>query len=167
MYKELPKRKVNRLRGYDYSRAACYFVTICVRKRDELLGEVVGDTVLGVPCAPIVRLNEFGKVVDGAIKYYNNMNGGVIFDKYIIMPNHVHMIVVLCGETGDRGRSPLQYIVRNLKSYVTKQIGFSPWQKSFHDRIIRNEEEYRQMREYINENPANWDNDEYHSRIIP
>ena len=83
------------------------------------------------------------------------------------------MIVILKGESGgqgqgagDRGRSPLQYVVRNIKSYVTKQAGFPIWQKSFHEHIIRNEAEYQAIWRYIDENPARWTEDKYYGPII-
>jgi len=116
---------------------------------------IVGATVLGRPC---VKLTELGKFVDDAITYYNANNDGEIFNRYVIMPNHIHAIIIL-SETGDRGRSPLQYIVRGLKSYISKRVGFSPWQKSFHDHIIRNEEDYIRIAEYIENNPVNWEED--------
>jgi REP element-mobilizing transposase RayT len=75
------------------------------------------------------------------------------------MPNHIHMIIIIDSEAGDRGRSPLQTIIRNMKAYVSKQIGFSPWQKSFHDHIIRNEEDFNSIAEYIDNNPSNWADD--------
>ena len=163
--KELPIRKQIRLRNYDYSQSGCYFVTICVKDKHELLGTLVGATVPGRPhCVldyPQIELTELGYSVNSAITYYN-ANSIAIIDKYAIMPNHIHMIIVIRPTAGDRGRSPLQEIVRNLKSYVTKAAGFSPWQRSFHDHIIRNDEEYLRIWQYIDENPARWSEDIYY-----
>jgi REP element-mobilizing transposase RayT len=118
---------------------------------------------------PYVELSELGQITDDAIKH-NNRDGAHI-DCYVIMPNHIHIIFVLSsppdergiaggrGGAGDRGRSPRQMVVRNMEAYIPKQIGFSPWQKSFHDHIIRNEYEYARIAEYIENNPANWEND--------
>ena len=159
--KELPIRKSIRLKEYDYSCAGAYFVTICIKDGHEMLGEVaVGDAVRG---GSHVQLSEIGRVLDSAIVYYHK-NSNIQIPNYVIMPNHVHMIVMLLAEAGDRGRSPLQHIVRNLKSYITKQIGDSIWQKSFHDRIIRDEEEYQRIAQYIDENPARWAEDEYYEK---
>jgi REP element-mobilizing transposase RayT len=178
----LPVRKRNRLKNYDYRKNGAYFVTICVQDRREILGEIVGDPtaiagdapavgatvpvarVSELPGRPCVELSELGKCIDNAIMYYNTNNNDVFFDKYVIMPNHIHMIVIIRSETGDRGRSPLQYVVRNLKSYITKQIGFSIWQKSFHDHIIRNDHEYNRIVEYIENNPQNWEQDYFFGR---
>jgi len=193
MYKKLPSRKPNRLQGYDYSRNGAYFVTICAKDRAEIFAEIpaVGATALGRPYShpphspndpppthplvpthnyPSIRLTEIGKCIDETIHVANN--GDVHIDCYVIMPNHIHMIVAIRSSTydgwhsvaGDRGRSPLQFIVRNIKSYVTKQIGFSPWQKSFHDHIIRNENEYIRIVEYIKNNPARWIEDCFYRR---
>jgi REP element-mobilizing transposase RayT len=174
---ELPVRKPNRLQEYDYGQNGMYFVTICVKDRAELLGTIeparppsgVGATVPGRPpssarAAPYCELSELGGYVDDAIMYYNARNGGIFFDKYVIMPNHIHTIIVIRSRAGDRGRSPLQCIVRNLKSYVTKKIGFSPWQRSFHDHIIRDEQDYNRISEYIKSNPANWEQDQFYEK---
>ena len=175
--KKLPQRKPNRLAGFDYSHSGAYFVTICTKNRANLFSEIVivGATVPGRPhnncrqpddcrpCIPIVKLTELGKIIETAISQ-NNRNG-VKIDQYVIMPNHIHMIVVIGsemgkrGETDDRGRSPLQMIIRNMKAYITKQIGFPFWQKSFHDHIIRNENEYCRIANYIRNNPSNWKGD--------
>ena len=185
--KELPKRKPNRLKNYDYSQNGAYFVTICAKNREELFGSVVpvGATVPGCfatpPVRPQVVLNDIGDAVETAI-LHNNRNDFII-DRYVIMPNHIHMIVVMSSEAGDRGRveagdrgrveagdrgrveagdrgrSPLQTEIRNMKAYITKKIGFSPWQKSFHDHIIRDENGYRRIAEYVENNPQTWTED--------
>ena len=153
--RELPQRKHNRLKEYDYSQKGAYFVTICTKDRAELFGTVaVGATV---PGRLVVELNDIGIIVDTTI-LHNNKNE-VIIDHYVIMPNHIHLIIVISPETGDRGRSPLQTIIRNMKAYITKRIGFSPWQKSFHDHIIRNDDDYQKIAEYIKNNPDTWAED--------
>ena len=158
--KELPKRKPNRLRDYDYSQNGAYFVTICAKEREELFGHIVGATALGRPC---VTLTELGKCVDETINIANNNDkNGIQINNYVIMPNHVHLIIVICPKTGDRGRSPLQFLVRNIKSYVSKWAGFCVWQKSFHDHIIRDEEDYCRIDEYIENNPVRWVDDCYY-----
>ncbi len=165
---ELPARKSIRLKGYDYGSSGAYFVTICIKDRHELLGRVVGATVPGRPTPPAmhpmfstsVELSEIGQVVESAIRHTDRP--GVLISNYVIMPNHIHMIIVLSSSsTGDRGRSPLQMVLRNMKAYISKQIGFSPWQKSYHDHILRGQKDYRDHWHYINENPAKWAEDEY------
>ena len=140
MHRELPQRKKIRLQGYDYSQAGCYFVTLCVKDRQEMFGKVVGATALG---RPFVELTPLGICVNETIQIANK--DGVKIDKYVIMPNHVHIIV------------------RKIKSYVTKSAGFSPWQKSYHDHIIRSEAEYQKIWRYIDQNPASWQDDCYYT----
>ena len=114
---------------------------------------------MNVSDRPIIKLAELGKCIDETINIINNNN--VKID--VIMPNHIHLIIIICGQAGARGRSPLQFVVRNIKSFVTKWVGFTIWQKSFHDHIIRNDEDYREIVKYIENNPSEWINDRnYH-----
>ena len=166
--KELPERKSIRLKNYDYSNAGYYFISVCVKERHELLGKIVGTTAPGRPQnGAYVELTEIGQCVDETIQKANK--GNVRIDKYIIMPNHIHLIVVLLEDSAtydadDRGRSSLQQVVRNIKSFVTKNAGFKLWQPRFHDRIIRDEREYLRIWKYIDENPANWQEDCYYHK---
>ena len=154
--KHQPKRKPIRLPGHNYN-AGYYFITICTKGKQELFGKIVGTTA---PGRPHVELTSIGICVEETIRIANREN--VKIDKYVIMPNHIHMIVNISGETDDRGRSSLQQTVRNIKSYVTKTAGFSLWQARFHDRIIRNEDEYNRIWTYIDENPSKWIEDKYY-----
>jgi putative transposase len=161
---DLPKRKPNRLKGYDYSQSGAYFITICVKDRQKLLGKIVGGDAF---IAPHTRLSKYGMVVD---KYIRRTKG---IDKYVIMPNHIHMIIIInswvSGTIYDNGTmrasSPTQSIpqlVKSLKILITKKIGFSLFQRSYHDHIIRNEKEYKQIWEYIDTNPLKWEEDKYY-----
>ena len=154
---DVPRRKSIRLQNYDYSRNGAYFVTFCAMHRKCLFGHIVGATALG---RPHVTLTTLGKCIDETIIIANRDD--VRMAKYVIMPNHIHMIVTIQPGTGDRGRSPLQEIVRNIKSFPTKQIGYSPWQKSVHDHIIRNNFEYEKIWRYIDTNPQRWTEDRYY-----
>jgi len=158
--KELPVRKDIRLKGYDYAQPGYYFVTFCVKDKHELLGSVVGATDLGRP--PVVELTNLGKCIEKSIQMA--CRDGVRIDKYVIMPNHAHCLIAILPKTGDRGRSPLHHIVRNIKSYATKEFGYSIWQKSYHDHIIRDEAEYKLIWQYIDENPATWTDDCYYTK---
>ena len=165
--KELPVRKNIRLTGYDYSQNGAYFVTICVKGKHEILGEIVGDDAHIVP--PFVVYSEYGNIVEKHIKNINGSHDDVNVDKYIIMPNHVHIILVLQNNDGTMWASSptaaaarIPGVIRTLKTLVTKQIGFSVWQRSYHDRIIRSEDEYHRIWQYIDENPVKWTEDEYY-----
>ena len=154
---ELPVRKNIRAKGYDYTSAGYYFVTICVKDRLEMLGKIVGTVALD---RPLVELTPIGQCVAETIKIANRNN--VRIDKYVVMPNHIHLIVVLDQGTDDRGRSSLQQVVRNIKSFATKRFGSPLWQPRFHDHIIRGEAEYQKIWQYIDSNPQRWEEDEYY-----
>ena len=168
--KELPVRKSIRLKGYDYSRAGYYFVTICVKNRHEMLGKVVGRDVLIAP--PHVQLSEYGEIADKHINKINLVCDGFRVDKYVIMPNHIHMIIIKTydgvGAANDGAMktsrptsASIPNIIRSFKTMVTKEIGFSLWQERYHERILRNEEEYRIRWNYIKNNPAKWADDDF------
>ena len=183
--KELPVRKHLRLKGYNYSHNGMYYITMCVKDRHELLGKIVGAIINRPQCAtcvshcdanvshseanthtPNVLLSDYGKITDNAINAIQNHYIHAVVDKYVIMPNHVHIILILC-ENDMNGRliiapTSVSYIVQQLKRYITKQIGFSLWQKSFHDHIIRDEAEYQRISQYIDENPERWAEDEFY-----
>ena len=142
-------RKRLRLENYDYATAGWYSLTICVRDRKAVLGCVVGADVL---IGPQVQLSELGKVVDAVIATMPNV------DKYVIMPDHVHMIVRIgTGEEGPMGTSAptgsVQHIVRYFKRSVTRLYGENIWQRSYYDHIIRDESDYLDAWNYINGNP--------------
>ena len=122
MDNKLPSRKSMRLPGYDYSKAGYYFVTICAKDQAKLFGNIVGTTVPGrpherQPVEPCVQLTELGSYIDSAIMYYN-MNSIILIDKYIIIPNHIHMIVIIRPATGDRGRVKRGKIVYRSIGYM-------------------------------------------------
>ena len=154
---ELPKRKQTRLKDYDYSSPGTYFITICVKDRKQLLSKIVGDDAHIVPQN---NLSEIGLMCD---KYINNINikyENVTVDKYVIMPNHIHLIIFLHGTM--RASSPtrnIEDIVRSFKIMVTKETGKSIWQRSYHDHIIRGEKDYQKIWEYIDTNPIKWELD--------
>ena len=159
--KELPVRKDTRLKGYDYSSAEYYFITICVKDRHEILGKPVGDAHPGVPS---VELTETGNMVQLHIENIQSVYENVRIDKHVVMPNHIHMIIII--ENGTPGcasptKSVLAKVINAFKSLTSRQYGESLWQRSYHDHIIRNEPEYRQIWQYIDENPQKWNEDCY------
>ncbi len=160
---ELPKRKHPRLKNYDYSQYGCYFVTVCVKERKNLLGTISVGRDAHIP--PSVLLSDIGVIANTYIQNMQSVYMGVAVDAYVIMPNHVHLLIRI--EPSDQGgggmwasRPTLHTIVRSFKTMVTKQIGHSIWQDSYYDRIIRNENAYREALQYIDENPIKWQEDE-------
>ncbi len=174
-YTALNSRKLNRLKNYDYSSNGLYFVTICTKNHVQYLSEIidgnddiVGNAALGVP---IVKFTEYGEIVNKNIIKINEIYRYISVLNYVIMPDHIHLILFVSDYEDDTvtGGTPraafptksVSQIINGLKSISTKQIGFSIWQKSFHDHIIRNREELRQIWQYIDNNPINWASDIY------
>jgi len=165
--KELPVRKSIRLKGYDYSQAGYYHITMCVKDKHEMLGRVVGHDALGVPS---VELTEYGNIIHKEIEQTHLHYKSVVVDKFIVMPNHVHMIIVIkngnvTANGAPRASRPTTALIPNivgiLKRKTNKAYGFQMWQDRYYDHIIRNAEEYQRTWQYINENPAKWAEDDY------
>ena len=165
MRSKLPERKQNRLEGYDYSQSGMYFVTGCTHHRAEILGHIVG-AVANRP--QTIELSDTGQIVNREIEEMQKIRRNVSVNHSVIMPNHVHLILEISadieGLTGGRLTTAptVSEVVRLWKRAISKQVGMSIWQKSFHDHIIRDETEYLKIWQYIDENPARWAEDVYY-----
>lgn len=157
------QRKPNRLSNYDYSENGSYFITICVKDRHDMLGQITvgGDAHI----APYTEISEYGRIAE---YYLHRME---FLEKYVIMPNHIHLIIQLPKQSGAMWALPptqsIPQIIKTFKILVTKHIGFSLWQRSYHDHIIRNDDEYQRILEYIDSNPQHWAEDCYHATSCP
>ena len=145
---ELPQRKRNRLPGYDYGQNGAYFITVCTKERKRILSDIVGDDAHIVP-KPIGRIAE---------KYIRHVPE---IEKYVIMPDHIHMIIRL--DDGAMRASPptknrVAGIVRSIKALTTKEVGEAVFQRSYYDHVIRNQQDYDEVWEYIENNPRKWIN---------
>ena len=151
MYTE---RKTNRLRSYDYSSSGAYFVTVCTQNRARDLSVIaVGDG------SPVPKLTEKGKIVEQYILQIPQKYQGISVDKYIIMPAHIHLIISI----GTGNPSPTVDNIMGWFKYVsTKQINSSCssksrfWQRSYFDHVIRNQTDYNDVWEYIDNNCLKW-----------
>ena len=170
-------RRSIRLKGYDYSQPGAYYVTICVREGECLLGGVTDGAMV---------LSEAGQIVQRTWDGLPSRFPTVELDTFVIMPNHVHGIVVIVDEPGGgavtgqgaaregaasgaptrtRGKRPtLGQIVRAFKSISAIQVnrclgrsGSRLWQRNYYERIIRDENELHRARKYILGNPAKWE----------
>ena len=103
--RELPIRKPNRLNDYDYSQNGAYFVTICTKDRHEILGKIVGD---GLARPAYIELSEYGTIVEKEITKIDNHYVNVKCCNYIIMPNHIHAVIVIGGIGDESGRASPQ-----------------------------------------------------------
>ena len=161
---DLPKRKQIRLPKYDYSSPGAYFVTICTHERKRILSQIaVGADALG---GPTLQLSAEGKTVEKYILSTDRIPG-VHVDKYIIMPNHVHMILSIDADGGPpRAAAPTASIPRAvsaLKRFANRDLHRNIWQRSYHEHIICGAEDHQQIWEYIDTNPAKWAEDRYYS----
>ena len=156
---ELPKRKPTRLKDFDYSQSGYYFVTICTKNKEKILCDIVGEGLCALPSA---ALSPIGEIVDKSIKYIDKIYNGVSVDKYVIMPNHIHLIIKIERKTGGHRGPPLQSIIGNFKSFTTHKYSDTLWQRSFHDHIIRDEKDYLKIWNYIDANPAKWEEDSFY-----
>ena len=158
---DLPKRKPARLKGYDYSQDGAYFITICTNDRKCILGNIVGQ---GLAPAEIV-LSQYGKIAKEQLLDLENRYKTIKIDKYVIMPNHIHIIVILGNTAGASPRPTISDVICSFKSLTTrmcKKEGFAElhlFQSSFHDHIIRGEKDYQKIWEYIDTNPLKWELD--------
>ena len=163
---ELPKRKKHRLEREYYSLSGSVFLTICTHQREKILSDVVG----AIHESPAVQLTRCGKIVNAVIGELQN-KFPLTVDQYVIMPNHIHLIVTVkdCDEIRAIRESPLQKrsiisrVVGYLKMNATKQIhsfmSGAIFQRSFYDHVIRNEHEYAEISKYIAKNPQTWRED--------
>jgi putative transposase len=152
----MPARKNLRLRGYDYKAPGMYFVTVCVDARKRLLGDVVSSGM-----APSAA----GQMVGQVWRELPLTHPAVTLDEWVVMPDHVHGILTLAAS--DSGVS-LPQVVSRFKSFSTRlyrqgvrdhawpECGARLWQRSFHDRVIRHDEELVAIRQYIQDNPRRW-----------
>ena len=158
----LPKRKSTRLKGYDYSTPGMYFLTICVKNRNHLLGKIVG---CGNFDTPQMILSEYGKILDKYINLMSEKYSHITVDKYVIMPNHFHLILNItdlksgASETAAPYNNETSKFISLLKRYCNREYGNNIWQSSYNDHIIRGEKDYQKIWEYIDTNVIRWEQD--------
>ncbi len=170
------ERKLNRLKEYDYSKCGYYFVTICIRKGVEYFGKIDNEKMV---------LNHYGKIVEDYWKeipiYYNNVE----IDAFVIMPSHIHGIIIINNENDRRtehcsvptntepGFGLLSKVIKSFKNAVTKKIRQElsdnnfQWQRSFYDHVIRNEESLYEIKKYIINNPLKWELEKNNIKNLP
>ncbi len=164
---DIHRRRSLRLKDYDYAQAGTYFVTVCTQNRECLFGEVVDG---------VMRLNAAGRMVAFAWQAIADHFPQVDVDAFVVMPNHMHGIIVLIGDgRGTACRAPtreqfgkpvpgsIPTIMRSFKSAATKRInelrntpGVPVWQRNYYEHVIRNEDDLARIREYIASNPLQW-----------
>lgn len=164
-----------RYKGYDYSQAGAYFLTICTKDHACLCGDIIDGQLL---------LSDSGRMITTWWAEIENKFTNVKIDEFVVMPNHFHGIIIIVGadlcvcpenddiEKGEHAGSPLPRIVQWFKTMTTneyirnvKQNNWPPfngklWQRNYYDHVMRNEDELNRIREYIINNPLKWTEDE-------
>ena len=155
---KLPTRKQNRLAQYDYRTPNAYFITICTNNRRNLFWKDVGAIIDRPENVPLTSL---GMVAQQSIRDISSHYPAITVDHSVIMPNHIHLLLQI--HTDANGRSmiapTISTVVRLMKGTVSKQAGFAVWQKGFYDHVIRNENDYQDIWNYIEGNPSKWTED--------
>ncbi len=190
-HKELPQRKSIRLKGYDYSQAGLYFITICVQDRECLFGNIANG---------IMKWNDAGKMI---MKWYYELENkfpDIKCGEHIVMPNHFHCIIHNIGNVGADlrvcpnnaqslriGQSPpisgehvgshLHRVVQWFKTMTTyeyirnvnmnnwRRFDGKLWQRNYWEHIIRNEKSHQTISKYIVNNPVKWNADKLNPKL--
>ena len=161
---DLHERKHPRIKGFDYGAAGAYFVTICTYNRRCILSRVVGQGF--TPAENGVEYTTFGKIAEKQLLLLTERYPYLRLDKYAIMPNHIHAILILGDNTaGASPRPTLMDIVCAYKSLTTRECKKNGlldklFQTSFYEHIIRGLDDYNEIAKYICENPIRWYYDE-------
>ena len=165
--KDLPKRKSTRWSGFDYSRGGAYFITICTQDRKRILSKIEGtETTKPVgEGSALPHLTLIGQITQDWLNKINDHFPSAELGEYVIMPNHIHLILFLEDTSGRADPSPtVSNVIGWLKYNITKDVnlpkGQKLFQRSFYDHVIRNRDEYMEICNYITLNPDNWENDE-------
>ena len=157
---EYPKRKIIRLQGYDYSHAGYYFITICTQNRIHYFGDIIGTTLCGRPNNPHIMIESW-------LLELENKFADITLGPYVIMPNHIHVILQK-DTTGDNTGATLRDVIGWFKTMTTNEYIrnvrrglYNPfhkklWQRNYHEHIIKDENDYIRITEYIRDNPALW-----------
>ena len=165
----LPKRKNMRYKNYDYTADGYYFLTLCIKDRQKILSEIIYNESDG---KAVVRLSEIGKIVERYQLNLPNWYEDISIENYVIMPDHIHIFIGISNwneetqsiSAGDN-RTDISNIIKTFKTMVTKEIGYSVWQKSFFDVIVTNPKWFDNVDEYIDDNPQRWYEEKY--GIVP
>jgi putative transposase len=171
LFKNKYRVESSRLKDWDYSTPAWYYITICIKNMKCWFGEIKNGKVI---------LNKIGKLVKDEWMRTKELRENVDLDYFIVMPNHLHGIIIINGSEIKRNVEPhrdaalqivrnnLSDIIRGFKGSCTRQIHINinrsfAWQAKFYDHIIRNELDLFRIRNYIQNNPLKWEMNEYYT----
>jgi len=177
------KLKSSRLQNWDYSSPGIYFITICTLNKNNFFGKIINSKM---------ELSKMGIITKQCLidipKHFKN----VLLDEYVVMPNHVHILINLSKpslnsvethhdaslsikynnyyyhQIAIRSSQTIPLVVKQFKSAVTHQINpktiFFAWQSRYHDIIVKNDQEFIKIKNYIINNPTNWQKDKFYKK---
>jgi putative transposase len=157
----MKSRKHIRLRDYNYASENSYFITVCVKSKQRLLGSINNG---------IMGFSAIGNIAALYLQRIEEMRAGIVLDEFVIMPNHIHCLITIkshefsvtdVNKFSQPARDSISTIVNRYKGAVKKWCngnGYThfQWQTRFYDRVIRDDDEFWAIRNYIKNNPVNW-----------
>ena len=166
---KLERRKNTRLPGVNYNEVGIICITICTKNRACLLSRLIENEVEG---DPVVELLPHGKIAEKYIKQLDEFYDEISVENYVIMPNHIHMMLyVKVDKNGSENvsiftiqNSIVSKFLSTFKRFCNKEYGENIWQYRSHDHVIRNREDYEAHMKYIYENPSRWYYDELYKK---
>ena len=169
---KLPERKRNRLQNYDYSANGVYFITVCTKDKKNILWakiqpDFVGEDIILPPDS--INLSPYGRIAKDAIENISKHYSNIEVLQYVIMPNHIHLMLFIPYNDGGRiissptNEGSIITAIGQMKRNISKRIGAGIWQRSFHDHIVRDKNDYEKISKYMYENPMKWQYDRLYS----
>jgi putative transposase len=148
-------RRSIRLKGYDYSQSGAYFLTVCTHNRELVLGEVVDGRM---------ELNIYGRIVSARWCNLPRYHAHMELSAFVVMPNHIHSIIVIRSDSAEQAkRCPVSEIVRGFKTFSSRRInemrgtpGTPVWQRNYWEHVIRDQDSFNRIHDYILTNPLRW-----------
>ena len=155
---DLPTRKHNRIKNFDYSSTGAYFITVCTANREPLFWCDRRGDLRSPACDAFLPLSRIGTIVRYEIQKLSTIYPCVRVDKSCIMPDHIHMIISIMSDPDGRPQvaPTIPRIINQFKGAVSKQVGRSIWQKSYYDHAIRNQQDFDETWKYIENNPLKY-----------
>lgn len=159
------QRKIIRLPEFDYSENGVYFITICTKDKQKLFWTDANEKM---PIENIeirdYQLSEYGRIADEGINNISKFYPMITVEKYVIMPNHIHLLLLICSDDlkCPTGVPKISTVINQFKGFVTRRIGKLIWQSRFYDHIIRDENDFMIKWNYIDTNPIRWELDDYY-----
>ena len=158
---ERPKRKTIRLQAYDYNTPGYYFITFCTKEKQKLC-DIVGT---GLPDGPRIHYSAYGEEAVKRLEFMSDFYSDIRLEKYVVMPNHIHLLLHIldCGG-GPSGRpvptnSCISRFVGTFKRFCNRAYGQNIWQARSHDHVVRGEQDYLRIWEYIDTHPVRREDD--------